>query len=149
MDLEPKNATASVPEAMVCEAPLESHAGRITMATIVLLATWIGLIAGFLDLGLMVIHRRLIDGDFYRLGADFVWLIPLGVTILVLVPAIVLVLIARLRGGSVRLGVAVGLLSFVGFLDVSARLPLAPWSALLLSGGLATQSARLVSRRCQ
>jgi hypothetical protein len=42
---------------------------------------------------------------------------------------------------------AVGLLSFVGFLDVCARLPLEIWASLLLSGGLAIQSARLVGRR--
>ena len=57
-----------------------------------------------------------------------------------------LVLIARIRGRAVRLGLAVGLLSFVGFLDMSARLPLDLWASLLLCGGLATQSARLVVR---
>ena len=51
-----------------------------------MLAAWIGLIAGFLDLGLLVVNRRLIKGDFYRLGSDFAWIIPAGVTILVLVP---------------------------------------------------------------
>ena len=40
-----------------------------------------------------------------------------------------------------------GLLSFVGFLDVSARLPLDLWASLLLCGGLAVQLARLVGRR--
>ena len=63
--------------------------------TVLLLAVWIGLIAGFLDLGLMVVNKRLIDRDFYRLGGDFAWIIPAGVTILVLVPAIVIALIAR------------------------------------------------------
>ena len=125
----------------------ESHPVRATAATILVLAAWIGLIAGFLDLGLMVVNRRLIEGDFYRLGGDFAWIIPAGVTVLVLVPAIVLVLIARIRGGAVRLGVAVGLLSFVGFFDMSARLPLDLWASLLLCGGLAVQSARLVGRR--
>ncbi len=149
MDLQPENTTTGVPKAMVCEAPAGSHTGRVTPATIVLTATWVGLIAGFLDLGLMVINRRFINEDFYFLGGNFVWLIPVGVTILVSVPAIVLVLIARIRGEAVRLGVAVGLLSFFGFLDISARLPVAFWAALLLSGGLATQLARLVSGRCQ
>jgi len=147
MDLQPENATAGAPKAMVCEAPTGPHPGRVTTATILLLAAWVGLIAGFLDLSLMVINRRLINEDFYRMGGDFAWLIPTGVTILVVVPAIVLVLIARICGGSVRLEAAVGLLSFVGFLDMSARLPVAMWAALLLSGGLATQLARLVSSR--
>ena len=66
---------------------------------------------------------------------------------LVLVPGIVLALVARLRRGGVRLGIAVGLLSFIGFLDVCARLPLELWASLLLSGGLAIQSARLVGPR--
>ena len=94
-----------------------------------------------------MVNRRLIDRDFYRLGGDFTWIIPAGVTILVLVPAIVIALIARMRGGAVRLGVAVWVLSFVGFLDVCARLPLEPWAALLLCGGLATQLVRMVRPR--
>ena len=93
-------------------------------ATVLLLAVWIGLIAGFLDLGLLVVNRRLINRDFYRLGGDFTWIIPGGVTILVLVPAIVIAFIARIRGGADRLGAAVWVLSFVGFLDLCARLPL-------------------------
>ena len=40
-----------------------------------------------------------------------------------------------------------GLPAFVGFLDLSALLPLELWSSLLLSAGLAVQSARLVGRR--
>jgi hypothetical protein len=46
-------------------------------ATILLLALWLGLIAGFLHLGILVV-RRWIDGDFSRLGSDFVWMIPAG-----------------------------------------------------------------------
>jgi arylsulfatase A-like enzyme len=147
MVLERENATEGIPTAMVCEAFPGSSTGRVTAVTILLLAAWVGLIAGFLDLVLMMITRRLIEGGFYRLGRDFAWIIPAGVTILVLVPAIVLVLFAWLRARSVRLGVAVGLLSFVGFLDVSARLPLELWGVLLLSGGVATQLARLASGR--
>ena len=35
---------------------------------ILLLATWVGLVAGWLDLGLMVVNTRLIHRDSYRLG---------------------------------------------------------------------------------
>jgi len=111
-------------------------------ATILVLAVWIGLTAGFLDLGLMIIRKRLIERDFYRLGEHFGWIIPAGVLILVLMPGTVLALIACLRGRRLPLARAVGLLSFVGFLDVSARLPVEPWAALALSGGLAVQAAR-------
>jgi arylsulfatase A-like enzyme len=112
-----------------------------------LVAIWVGLIAGWLDLGLTVVMRRLIHRDFYRLSEHFVWLIPLGVAVMVLLPGLVLALFAWLRRKGVRPGTAVGLLSFLAYLDVCARLPLELWASLLLSGGLAIQSARLVGPR--
>ena len=84
---------------------------------VILIGTWIGLIAGFCDVGFLVMNKRLIFRDFYRLGADFPWIIPSGVMVLVLVPALLIALFARIRG-SVRLGVPVLLLSFIGFLDL-------------------------------
>ncbi|QDV37648.1 sulfatase [Tautonia plasticadhaerens] len=119
----------------------------VSPAMILLLATWVGLVAGWLDLGLMVVERRLIRGEFYRLGEHFVWLIPLGVAVLMLVPGTVLALIAGLRRGGVRPGMALGLLAFVGFLDICARLPLSVWASLVLSAGVAVQSARLAGAR--
>ena len=47
----------------------------------------------------------------------------------------------------VRPGAVLGLLSFVGFLDVCARLPLELWASLLLSAGLAVQLALLIRPR--
>src|SRR6185312_10899552 len=63
-------------------------------ATILLLAAGIGLVAGWLDLAMLVVKKRLIDGDFYRLGEHFVWLVPAGVAVLVLGPGIGLALLA-------------------------------------------------------
>ena len=95
----------------------------------------------------MLIRKRLIENDFIRLGGEFPWIIPAGVTALVLLPGFVLALIARLRRGRGSLGEAVWLLSFVGFLDLSAKLPLEFWSSLLFSAGLAVQTARLIGAR--
>jgi arylsulfatase A-like enzyme len=120
--------------------------GRPGPATVLLLAAWIGLAAGFLDLGFVVLKKHLSD-DFYRLGDGFPWIIPSGVAALVLLPGAALALVDRLRRGGVPLGVAVWLPAFVGSLDVCARLPLAFWGSSLLSAGLATQAARLVGRR--
>jgi arylsulfatase A-like enzyme len=116
-------------------------------ATVLLLAAAIGLVTGFLDLGLMLMKKCAIDGDFFRLGGDFWWIIPLGVAALVLLSGAALALAARRRPSGIRLDLTVGLLSFVGFLDLSARLPLDFWSSALLSMGLAVQSARVVRRR--
>src|SRR5262245_34770043 len=109
---------------------------------ILVLAAWIGLVAGWLDLGLMVVHRR-VDGDFTRLGEQFVWIIPAGVALVVMAPGTMLALIAGLRRRGVRPGRALGLLSFIGSLDLCARLPLELWSSGLVSGGLAVQAGRV------
>ncbi len=123
------------------------HPGRLTGDATLLVATWIGLVAGFLDLGIEVVRKRFIDLDFYRMGDDFPWMIPLGVTILLLAPGLVLALLAWMARKGGRPGVSVGLLSFVGILDFSLRLPIAFWASLLLSVGLATQLVRLVHAR--
>ena len=68
MSLQPAIAPAGLPKSTVREPAEETHPVRAGAATILMLAAWIGLIAGFLDLGLMAIKRRVIDGDFYRLG---------------------------------------------------------------------------------
>jgi arylsulfatase A-like enzyme len=147
MNLSPAIATAEAPASPGLSVAGGSRPVGVGPAMILLLAAWTGLVVGYLDLGLMVVKRRLIDGDFYRLGGDFVWIIPAGVAILVALPAPLLALIARLRRDGVRPGVAVGSLFFVGFVDLCARLPLDLWAAFLLSGGLAIQSARLVGSR--
>jgi arylsulfatase A-like enzyme len=149
MNPEPAITTAEASEPIVAPAAVGSPPVGAGPATILLLATWIGLVAGWLDLGLMVLRKRLIQGDFYRLGEHFVWVIPPAAAMLVVLPGMGLALIARLRRASIRPGLAVGLLAFVGFLDLGARLPLDVWASLLLSGGLATQSARMVGARSQ
>src|SRR5262245_57526386 len=141
LSMDPPSGIAT--EASVHNTGEKAMSDGIAPATILLLAVWIGLVMGSLDLGFMVVNR-LIDGDFYRLSEHFVWIIPLAVAVVVLLPATMLALMARLLRRSVHLGLAVGLLSFIGFLDLCGRLPLALWASLLLSGGLAIQSARLV-----
>ena len=134
------------------QAPASLGAGggppseRPATTTVLLLSIWIGLIAGFLDLGFVWLKKHLGD-DFYRLSDGFPWLIPSGVAALVALTGLALVAVAGLRRRRVPLGLAIGLPSFVGFLDLCAQLPLAFWSSLLLSIGLAIQSARLGVRR--
>ena len=112
----------------------------------ILIGTWIGLIAGFGDVGFLVMNKQFIFRDFYHLGADFPWIVPSGVTVMVLVPALLIALFARIRG-SVRLGVPVLLLSLVGFLDLCARLRLELWATVIISIAMAVQSVRLARPR--
>ena len=55
--------------------------------------------------------------------------------------------IAFVRRGRIALGWVAGILSFVGFLDVCTHRRLELWADLLLSGGPAVLSARLVASR--
>ena len=119
---------------------------RIRAGTVLLIGTWIGLVAGLCDVGLLVLNTRLIRRDFYRLGDDFPWVVPTAVAFLVLAPAAIIAIRARIRG-PVPLTVPVGFLSFIGFMELSCRLRLQVWAALIVSAGLAFQSLRFVRRR--
>jgi arylsulfatase A-like enzyme len=119
----------------------------MTPATILSLAIGIGLIAGFLDLGLLMARSRVQKEGFFHLSQDFVWLIPAGVTLLVLLPGTILALIAHRRRGDMRPGLVLGWLVFFASLEVASRLPLKFWAVPLISGGLAVQSARWAGAR--
>ncbi len=121
-------------------------APRIGAGMVLLIATWIGLLTGFCDVCVLVIDKRFISRDFYRVGQDFPWIVPAAVAFLVLVPAALIAWRARIRG-TVPLAVPVGLLSLIGFLELSSRLRLELWASLLLSAGLAIQAVRLLRRR--
>src|SRR5437763_11348590 len=97
----PAIATEGSPVSTPHEAAEGSQAPGVGPATVLLLAAWVGLVAGWLDLGLMLVHRR-VDGDFTRLGEHFVWIIPIGVALVVVLPAALLALIAGLRRRGVR-----------------------------------------------
>ncbi|GAC1468448.1 MAG: hypothetical protein NVSMB9_11160 [Isosphaeraceae bacterium] len=112
-----------------------------------MLAFWIGLTTGFLDLGFLIFQRRVLGGEFYRLSHGFPWIVPTGVVALVFLPGAALALIAVLRRRGLPLGLVLGFLLFVGFFNVSTRPPLEIWASLLLSAGFAAQSARFLNRR--
>ena len=118
----------------------------VRAGTVLLIGTWIGLIAGFCDVCLLVMNTKFIRRDFYRLSGDFPWIVPSAVAFLVLLPAVLIALRARTRG-SVPLAVPVGLLSFIGFLELSSRLRLEIWASLIVCAGLAIQSVRFVRPR--
>jgi arylsulfatase A-like enzyme len=129
----------------VVTAPKPTSAG-VGAGAVILIGIWIGLIAGFCDVGVLVINRQFIFRDFYHLGADFPWIVPSSVTVIVLMPALLIASIARIRG-FISLAVPVLLLSFVGLLDLSSRLRLELWASLIISLAMAVQLVRLVRSR--
>ena len=126
MDPDPGTAAVAVLQERAREAARATETSRTAPATILLVAIWIGLTAGFLDLGLMILKKRLTGDAFLRLGDHFRWIIPVGVGVLVLLPGTALALMAWLRRREGPSGAVVGLLSFVGFLDLCRG---CPWSS--------------------
>jgi arylsulfatase A-like enzyme len=124
----------------------QSASTRVRAGTVLLIGTWIGLIAGFCDVCLLVLNAKIIRRDFYHLGGDFPWIVPSAIALLVLLPAGLIALCARIRG-TVPLAVPVGVLSLIGFFELSCRLQLQMWAALIVGVGLAIQSVRFVRPR--
>jgi arylsulfatase A-like enzyme len=138
------NAPGESSDAPASETEQGSRSNRLSATKVLLVSASIGLIAGFLDLISTVLQNRLFNGEFYRLNHGFSWIIPTGVATLVFIPGIALASVVWLRRRGMPIGIAVGLPAFIGFLDLIGTLPLELWASLLLSGGLAVQSARLV-----
>jgi hypothetical protein len=141
-----QSATGIEDEQGVVSPTVRPASPGIGAGAVLLIGTWIGLIAGLWDVCLLVLNTKFIRRDFYRLGGDFPWIVPSAVAFLVLVPAALIALRARIRG-PVPLAVPVGLLSLIGFLELSCRLRLVIWAALTISAGLAIQSVRFVRPR--
>ncbi len=95
-------ATAKTLQPKASAAGESRPAGDTTPAKILWQAIGIGLIAGFLDLGLLIVKTRQLKEGFYHLSQDLVWLIPAAVALLVLIPGTMLALIAHMRRGDVR-----------------------------------------------
>ena len=52
---------------------------RLTLQTIIFLSVWCGLVAGFLEVGAILLRKHLFDADrALRLSHHFAWLIPVA-----------------------------------------------------------------------
>ena len=120
MDSHREMVTGQTQRPIASEAAVATRGLRITSATIFLVAIWVGLTAGFLDLGLMVFRKRLTDDVFYRLGDHFRWIIPSRRSTALACPRDGPRSGRSLARRTDHPGVVVGCLSFVGFLDVCA-----------------------------
>ena len=144
MDSPQAIAAAETPRSNAHEAREGRSSVEITPAAILGMAVGIGLAAGFLDLGFLIARVRVMKEGFHHRGQDFVWMIPVGVALLTLLPAAILALFAQIRRGGVRVEIVVGVLVFFALLDVAAQLPLEIWAVPLLCGGIAVQFSRWI-----
>jgi hypothetical protein len=101
-----------------------------------LLAIGLGLSAGFLDVGFILLKKLTLNPEgSYRNPRDFPWTVPLGHVVLLLVPAVVLAASSRLRPRLVSFRVGASLLAMLGLSAALLRLPLYPACSLALAFG--------------
>lgn len=81
--------------AVPASAPVSRSVGA---GAVMLIGIWLGLLTGLCDVAFLVMIKKWIDRDFYRLGADFPWIVPLGVTVVILVPTLIIAAIAQEAG---------------------------------------------------
>src|SRR5207253_3155947 len=84
--------------------------------TVLLTALWIGLVGGFLDLGVFILKQHLTGDRFFRLGDHFFWLIPAGDTVLIVVSGLFPAVAGLIWRGAGFPRVAVAMLTFIGVL---------------------------------
>jgi arylsulfatase A-like enzyme len=98
-----------------------------------ILALWVGLCAGYVDLGIIVAKRFTLNPEAsYRAARDFPWTVPVGHMVLAIVPGLAVAAIGMARRGrGVSLRVAAWFLATMALWFAFLRLPF-HWSASLM-----------------
>ena len=112
-------------------------------AFIIPLAAWWGLSAGLLEVAISAARR--VKTPLMDLGPDYAWMIPLALTGVFLLPALLLFLTRRLWKRMDFRVVTIFLCSLLAFFDLLILVPrLNHLAALTLAAGIATQVTRYV-----
>ena len=75
---------------------------RLSARDTLLLAAWFGLVAGYLNVGAIILAKHGIHSSpYYRLSRDFPWTVPVSDLAIVMVPGLVAAAMNRLRAGLV------------------------------------------------
>src|SRR5262245_4198426 len=120
---------------------------RYQPAQLPLLAVWFGLLTGLSEVSLLAV-KKFVLGQFIRYGPDVVWMAPLADAFLFLIPGLILLLLAWRWATFVSLRVVILVFAFLGYLSLLFMYyPLHVFAKVLLAGGLAVQTARLIAGR--
>ena len=117
-------------------------------AIAVLLAVSLGLCAGYLDIGIMLLAKWFWNNDGYVHSArDFWWTVPAGHAALLLAGAVLVVAVNICVRGRISLGAGTWLLSALAIWAALLRAPMAGLSSLVLSIGLGQLLGKMVAVR--
>ena len=130
MDSTPPKAKTGEPPS---QSPLFSTSG-------IVLATLIGLGAGYLDLLVMLFLKLYRDPDGYvRTGRDYLWTVPVGHVVLLILPALLLAVAGMAMRRFRSPETIARLLATVAIWGILLRLPLNGIASLVLAAGLGRQ----------
>ncbi len=98
----------------------------LTPTATILLAISFGLCAGYLDLGVMLFKKYLLESGGVLFGAarDFPWTVPVGHAVLLLIPAVMLAAVNRLRPKPLSLRAGSWLFATLAIWAALLRMPL-------------------------
>jgi arylsulfatase A-like enzyme len=113
--------------------------------SILIIGVWFGLVTGFVEVFILS-YRMFILVQKISLSKNFPWMVPLGYTIIFLIPGIISYLITRIRSNFNPLRITIFIFSFLCFLSWITLLfsNLELIAILLLTIGLAFQMSRFV-----
>jgi arylsulfatase A-like enzyme len=116
----------------------------------ILMAISFGLCGGYLDLVLMLIQSLWWTDDVpKRIGRDFPWTVPVGLALLLLVPAVMVAAVNRLRPGLVSLRTGSWLFATLAIWAALLRMPLYGACTLLLAIGVSRPISAVIANRSQ
>jgi arylsulfatase A-like enzyme len=112
----------------------------------VLLAISFGLCGGYLDLAVMLYKKYWwYDERYFWSGRDFLWSVPVGHAVLLMIPGVMVAAVNRLRAGLVSLRAGAWLFATLAFWGALLRMPLYGSGSLLLAAGLGRLAADAVA----
>jgi arylsulfatase A-like enzyme len=115
----------------------------LTPLRALVLATWFGIVAGYLDLATILVKRDLFHASlYYELSKDFRWVVPVANLVVMMVPGVVLALICWLRPGALGWRTACWLFATLALWGPLFRAPLYRLATLLLAAGAARTMSR-------
>lgn len=122
-------------------------ATRLTLRTALVMAVWLGLLAGYVDLAAIVAKKHFIHDDaWFRAARDFPWTVPIAHVALSMTAALALGSAAKLLPRFVSLRFGAFALTTLALWGALLRLPIWWWCGLILAAGVGWQFSRVVAR---
>jgi arylsulfatase A-like enzyme len=125
-----------------------SDLASISPVSLILLAVSFGLVAGYLDVGIILFKKFWLNPEeYFRIGRDFAWTVPLGHAVQLAAVGWTVAAVGGVWHRGVSPRAAAWLLATLALWGALLRLPLYSGASLLLAAGLGRVTSRAIARR--